>query len=184
MCEQRLLSKNWKIWLLDNVTSVYLASTTSSSSGPFIECKRHSTHSQTAVSHQANTHCVHWNIQVTATISTSNTTTGALHLQTLERLPDFLTWGGDVENVTDMLILCIGPKIGQHWKTLCRHENYCNDNVCCLSVVIDAFYFEGKSHHPQLLEHNMWCSEKQHWIRQHMKKRTKYRSEENDQNKN
>lgn len=108
-CEQRLLSKNSKIWLLDNVTSVYLASTTSSSSGPFNECKRRSTHSQTAVSHQANTHCVHWNIQVTATISTANTTTGALHLQTLERFPDFLTWGGDVEKDMPILLLQMIP---------------------------------------------------------------------------
>lgn len=70
----------------DNVMHVYLASITSSSSGPLGKCKQHSTHLQTAVSHRVNTvtYCVHSHIQITGTILTANTTTDALHLQTFQ----------------------------------------------------------------------------------------------------
>lgn len=70
----------------DNVMYVYLASITSSSSGPLGKCKQHSTHLQAAVSHRVNivTYCVRSHIQITGTILTANTTTDALRLQTFQ----------------------------------------------------------------------------------------------------
>lgn len=61
----------------------YLASITSSRSGPFNKCKQHSTHSQAAVCHRVNTavHGHHSNMQITGMILTANTTTDTLHLQ-------------------------------------------------------------------------------------------------------
>lgn len=61
-------------------------------------CKQHSTHLQTAVSHQVitATHCGHSNIQITGTILTANTIADALHLQTFEMFSQWISYCEEV----------------------------------------------------------------------------------------
>lgn len=102
---------------------VYLASITSSSSGPLDKCKQHSTDLQTAVSHQVNTatYCVHSNIQLTGTILTVMSTTDALRLQTSEMSSQSIfvvrrEGGPDILTITDMLIFQATQKYKYSYK--------------------------------------------------------------------
>lgn len=80
----------------DNVMYVYLASISSSSSGPLVKCKQHSTHFTNCCVSLSRHGNVHWHVHVTGTILTANTTADALHLRTPEMSSQFLIvsrWG-------------------------------------------------------------------------------------------
>lgn len=136
---------------------VYMASICSSSSGPLMKCKRHSTHFTNccvSLRQHCNAHShIHWTGMI-LWYWPQNTTADALHLRTSEcPLSGFLTVSGwwrpdklvmsqicwfffspQSKFFSDKQLVCFCLKIGQHWKT----------RIISLSYLVNENWFWNK----------------------------------------